>query len=328
MIRAVDLDAAHIPRPGVAMGFLQSQVALVVLWTVAGLTALWILGPLVLFLTPLRKLTTEVFDDPREAEAHGGDADFERRIAELRALGFTSVGKTRERFPFFTPLHWRRVWNGCRWFASPDRRVFVEFHRLAAGHPHRMSANSTFEGGGLLVTSTAPAGAGGEIGDRYRRVEVGSESVAELVSEHQRQLDEFSREAGLRVKAATLSDMAAETAILSKPFVGRHRLVSLYAIAFMYLMPLVGLVSSMHRLHRIPRLAPALLCGMAVLFAFIRLTVLPEYRRVRWIGFAGVMALAFGIPLLLPKLMPRHRPDHRLADSPAAVAPASSAARL
>jgi hypothetical protein len=306
------------------MGFLQSQVGLVVLWIVAGLTALWILGPLVLFLSPWRKLTTDVFDDPREAEAHGNDADFQRRIAELKALGFTPVGRTRERFPFFTPLHWIRVWNGCRYFASPDRRVFVEFHRLAAGHPQRMSANTTFEGGGLLVTSTAPSGMGGEIGERYRRVEVGSESVAELVREHERQVSDFSREAGLRVKAATLSDMATENNALSQPFVSRNRVAGLYAIASIYLMPLWAVFGSSHRL---PRLAPLMLLGMAALYAVFRVIVLPEYRRIRWVGFAALMALTLGVPLLLPKLMPRARSGHP-ANHPGAVTPAAGADRL
>lgn len=306
------------------MGFLQSQAGLVVLWMIAGLTALWIVGPLVLFLSPWRKLATDVFEDPRQADDPGGDRDFERLIGELKLLGFTPLGKTRERFRFFTPLHWNRVWNGCRWFASPDRTVFVEFHRLAAGHPQRMSANSTFEGGGLLVTSTAPAGMGGEVGERYRRVEVGSESVGDLVREHERQVGDFSREAGLRAKAATLYDMATETAILSKPFVARHRLVGLYAIALMYLMPLWAVLGSISRLHRLPRLAPVMLCGMALLFAVVRLTVLPEYRRVRWLAFAGLMALVLGIPLLLPKVIPRHRSDHRVADHPGEVMPAAT----
>ena len=36
------------------MGILQSPFALAVLWVVAGLASLWILGPLLLFLSPLR----------------------------------------------------------------------------------------------------------------------------------------------------------------------------------------------------------------------------------------------------------------------------------
>lgn len=306
------------------MGILQSQVGLVVLWIVAGLSTLWVLGPLVLFLTPLRKLEKDVFDDPRQAEAHDGDPDFERRIDELKALGFAPIGKTRERSRFFTPLHWNRVFNGCRWFASPDRRVFVEIHRLASGHPQRMSANTTFEGGGLLVTSTAPTGMGGEIGDRYRRVEIGDETVAELVREHEGHVSEFSREAGLRVKAATLSDMATEGLIIAKPFVSRHRLAGLYAMAMMYLMPLWAVIGTIGRSRRLPSLAPAMLCGMALLFALVRLVALPEYRRVRWLGMAGLMALLVGFPLILPRVLPRHRSDHRLADRPGQVASPST----
>jgi hypothetical protein len=288
------------------MGFLHSQIGLVVLWMAAGLSALWILGPMILFLSPLRKLTKDVFGDPRLAEDPGNDADFARRIAELKALGFAPVGKTRERCRFFTPLHWNRVWNGCRWFASPDRKVFVEIHRLASGHPQRMTANTTFEGGGLLVTATAPLGMGGEIGERYRRVEVGNESVAELVREHERHVSDFSREAGLRVKAATVSDIATEESVMAKPFLARHRLAWLYAIPLIYFMPLFSMVGVIGPTHRNAWPPPLMLCGMAVLFAVIRLTVLPEFRRVRWIAFAALMALALGSPMLLARL-PRHR---------------------
>jgi hypothetical protein len=288
------------------MGILQSQVGLLALWAVAGLTALWILGPMVLFLSPWRKLSKDIFDDPRQADAPTNDADFQRRIAELKALGFVPVGKTRERFRFFTPLHWNRVWNGCRWFASPDRRVFVEMHRLANGFPQRMGANTTFEGGGLLVTTTAPSGMGGEVGERYRRVEVGSQSVADLVREHEGNVSEFSREAGLRVKAGTLSEMAAENIVITLPFVGRHRLAGLYAIAAMYLIPLWGLIRSIFRPHRVSWLPPLMLCCIAGLFAVVRLTALPEYRRIRWFALAGLIALLLGGPLLLPRVMPRH----------------------
>jgi hypothetical protein len=297
------------------MGFLHSQVGLVVLWMAAGLSALLILGPMILFLSPLRKLTKDVFDDPRLAEDPGNDADFARRIAELKALGFEPVGKTRERHRFFTPLHWNRVWNGCRWFALPDRKVFVEIHRLASGHPQRMTANTTFEGGGLLVTATAPLGMGGEIGERYRRVEVGNESVAELVREHERHVSDFSREAGLRVKAATLSDIATEESVMSKPFLARHRLAGLYVIPLIYLMPLFSMVRVIGRTHRNAWLPPLMLCGMAVLFAVIRLTVLPEFRRVRWLAFAALIALALGSPMLLARL-PRHRLNRDAGNHP------------
>jgi hypothetical protein len=206
--------------------------------------------------------------------------------------------------------------------------VFVEIHRLAAGHPQRMNANTTFEGGGLLVTATAPTGIGGEIGERYRRVEVASETIDALVREHERHVSDFSREAGLRVKAATLSDMATETAIMAKPFVARHRLAMLYAPAMIYLMPLWAAIGTVRRAHRLPWLPPAMLCGIALLFAIVRLVVLPEYRRIRWLGFAALMALLLGFPLVLPRFLPRHRSDHRAADNPGEVTPAPATNHL
>ncbi len=306
------------------MGILQSQVGLVFLWVAAGLASLWVLGPLFLFLSPLRKYDTEVRNDPREVEPRGKDPDYHRRFAELKALGFLPVGKNIERFRFFTPLHWLWISNGSRWFASPDRRVFVELHRLSGGHPQRMSANTTFEGGGLLATSTAPTGMGGEIGERYRRVEIGDETVAALVREHERHVGDFSREVGLRVKPGTLAEMAAETRILSKPFVSRNRFIGLYAIAAIYVMPLWTVIGMMGRARKLLWLPPACLCGAAALFALLRLAVLPEFRRVRWLGFVGLMALALGLPLLSSRLAPRHRLDHRAGVPPSAVTPAAT----
>jgi hypothetical protein len=305
------------------MGILQSQVGLVALWAAAGLAALWVLGPLFLFLSPLRKYDTDVGDDPREVEPRGKDPDYDRRFAELKALGFVPIGKTRERFRFFTPLHWLWLSNGCRWFASPDRRVYVEIHRLASGHPQRMSANTTFEGGGLLATSTAPTGMGGEIGERHRRVEIGDETVAELVSEHERHVSEFSRDAGLRVKAGTLAEMAVETRILSKPFVSRNRFIGLYAIAAIYVMPLWAVIGMMGRARNL-WLAPLFLCGAAALFALLRLAVLPEFRRFRWVAFVGVIALSLGVPFLSARLITHHRVDHRAAAHPSDLTPAAT----
>ena len=93
-----------------------------------------------------------------------------------------------------------------------------------------MSADTTFEGGGLLATSTAPTGMGGEIGERYRRVEIGDETVAALVSEHERHVSEFSRDAGLGSRRA-LAEMAVESRLISKPFVSRNRFIGLHAMA-------------------------------------------------------------------------------------------------
>lgn len=306
------------------MGILQSQVGLVALWAAAGLASLWIIGPLFLFLSPLRRHDTEVREDPREADPSGKDPDYDRRFAELKALGFVPAGKTIDRFRFFTPLHWLWVSNGSRWFVSPDRKVYVEIYRLAAGHPQRMCANTIFEGGGLLVTSTAPTGMGGEIGERYRRVEIGDEGVAELVREHESHVAEFSRDVGLRVKAGTVAEVGAETRILSRPFVSRNRFVGLYVVAAIYVMPLWTAVGMMGRSHRLPWLPPASLCVAAFLFALIRLTVLPEFRRIRWAAIGGLMALGLLLPLLLARVTPRHRMDHRTSIPPSDVTPTTT----
>jgi hypothetical protein len=288
------------------MGMMHSQVVLVALWAAAALTSVWVLGPMLLFLSPLRRHDSDAFDDPREVEPSGKDPDFDRSSAELKALGFVPVGKTVERFRFFTPLHWRWVSNGTRWFASPDRKVYVAINRLSPGHPQRMSADTTFEGGGLLTTSTTPTGMGGEIGERHRRVEVGSESAGELVREHERQVKDFSRDADLRVKPATLADMAAETLVMSRPFVARGRVAPLYFIAMIYLVPFWSVIYALGRSHHVSWVPAASLCVAAGLFALVRLVALPEYRGFRWLGFVGLVAFGFLFPVLM--ILSLHRP--------------------
>jgi hypothetical protein len=280
---------------------LQSQLVLVVMWAVAVLAMLWILGPLILFLSPLRRYEVELHDDPLAAEPNGDDRDFARSVAELKAAGFTPAGKTIERIRFFTPLHWLWVSDGSRWFASPDRRVFVSLYRLAAGHPQNMSANTAFEGGGLLSTTTTPAGLGGEVGERYRRVEVEDRGMAALLDEHARQVVDFSRDAGLRAKGATLVEMSAESQVMTLPFITRNRLASAYLVAAVILLPLVSFISMIGRPHQHPVVVPAFFCGLAAVHALFRLLFLPEFRRFRW----GAIAVLVAAGLLLPKLLSR-----------------------
>jgi hypothetical protein len=289
------------------MGIMQSQLVVVALWVIAGLASIWILGPLVLFLTPLRTFDTDVRDDAREAEPRGNDPEYDRCVAELKARGFAPIGKTVERVRFFSPLHWRWVSNGSRWFSSPDRKVYVEIYRLAAGHPQRMSANTLFEGGGMLTTSTAATGMSGEIGERHRRVEIGDEGVDQLVRQHERHVADFSREAGLRATAGTLAQVGAESRTMTQPFVSRGRFAGLYAIAAIYAMPLYSGIRMLGRVNRVPWLPPAALCVAAILFALFRLMALPEYKRIRWVALVGLIALGVGLPMLAIRMPLRHR---------------------
>jgi hypothetical protein len=151
----------------------------------------------------------------------------------------------------------------------------------------------------LLSTSTTPSGTGGEIGDRYRRVEIEDRGVAALIREHERQVGDFGRDAGLRPKAGTLAEVAEECRILAQPFVIRTRFTSLYFIAAFYVLPLYTLIGMIGRPNRPPVLVPAFICGAAVLFAVIRLVSLPELRRFRWLGIAALMAAGVLFPLLL-----------------------------
>ncbi len=292
------------------MEILQSHVGLVALWGAAILASLWVVGPLLLFPSPLRSAAIEVRDDPREAEPRKREPEYERRFAELRARGFQPVGKTTESVRFFTPLHWRWVANGTRWLASPDRKLYVGISRIG-DRPQRLNAATIFEGSGMLMTSTTPANFAADLGERYRRVEIGQQGPDELITEHDRNVGDFSREVGLHAHAATLAQIAAELAVITKPYIVRRRLAKLYVPAMVFLLPLQSLVPMIHRGRVPPWLPPTSLCLLATLFALARVLVLPEFRRVpRRLALAGMLGYGLLLPQLLSMLM-RLKPPHR-----------------
>ena len=64
------------------------------------------------------------------------------------------------------------------------------------------------------------------------------------------------------------------------------------------MLPLWTVIAMMGRARKlVPWLPLVFLCGAAALFALLRLAVLPEFRRVRWLAFVGLMALTLGVPL-------------------------------
>ena len=108
------------------MGILQSQVGLVTLWAAAGLATLGLSGLCPRSSRPSGSTTPKCAMTRARSNPAANIPTTTVVFAELKALGFVPIGKTRERFRFFTPLHWLWLSNGCRWFASPDRRVHVE----------------------------------------------------------------------------------------------------------------------------------------------------------------------------------------------------------
>jgi hypothetical protein len=255
------------------MQLLQSHAASLV-WVpvIAGLV--WMLAPLLLFWSPLR----EVEKRPLALVPLLADPEQEQRVDEFRARGFRPVGWMRERCWFFTPLHWVFTSNPEAWLASADGKVHVNVYRSPLGHrPIRVAAYTAFAGGGLLATGTAPATDTSGVGQRHRFVEIRDRGLDDLIAAHQQNVRDFCEQRGLRERAASLADVAAEWPALVAPFAARARFLLLYPVA------LVGALPALAALWPLPlRAAPvvhASLCLLAVaLFAHLRTSVLPEYQ--------------------------------------------------
>jgi hypothetical protein len=59
-----------------------------------------------------------------------------------------------------------------RWLGAPDRRTFVELHRIILDEPVRFGAVTLVEGGGMVRTTCPGSGLSTDVGLRYRRAEV------------------------------------------------------------------------------------------------------------------------------------------------------------
>ncbi len=133
-------------------------------------------------------------------EPRGDDPDYERRYRQFEALGFRPVGTTRETAWFMFPFHWRWRSRGSRWMRNDDGTMLVSFHRLIADEPLHFGALTLTSGEGLVRTTCPGAGVDSYPEVNFGRFELRNVEPAELVEEHQRNVDAFCREQGLASK--------------------------------------------------------------------------------------------------------------------------------
>jgi hypothetical protein len=132
------------------------------LWVPAALGLIWMLGPLVLFWSPLRRQERRPLPDPPPVD----DPELARRIDEYRARGLELSGWVRSRCWFFTPVHWRFSPQPEAWLTSADGKTHVALYRPSlAERPTSTCAWTAFEGAGPL--STRPSAARARVARLY-----------------------------------------------------------------------------------------------------------------------------------------------------------------
>ena len=166
----------------------------------------------------------DVREDPARAQPPAGDADYERRSAQFRELGFVPAGISMESAWFLTPFKWYwRTLEGERWFVSPDGRTFVTLNRLIREEPVRFGACTIFDGDAIVRTSCPGAGIATTSGN-YRRHELRKVDPAALLAAHAEHVEAFSRETGRLAREANMKEVAdAESEHSRQLLLGRRR---------------------------------------------------------------------------------------------------------
>jgi hypothetical protein len=193
------------------------------LWIVAVGLTIWILGPVVGFFLGRRRLEVDVHPESLIARPYPEDADGLRRYEQFIALGFRPVGWTSQHARFFTPLHWRwRSVQGARWLVSPDKRTFACIYRVVADEPARFGAVTLLDSEGSWETYYPGAGLEPERFGNRGRSEVQGVEPAELLAKHAEYVETFGRERGLRVRPATLAEVADATLIYARAYLAKQ----------------------------------------------------------------------------------------------------------
>jgi hypothetical protein len=129
------------------------------------------------------------------------DADYQRRIARLRELGFAPLGIVRET-AWFHFGQWRTVFQ-VHCLATADGKCFASVYRLHPGEPVRLSFESFTTNRGLVRTVTP--GVGDPHADQtFSRLELQGLNEAELLARHHEHVDAFVERTGLRIISQTL----------------------------------------------------------------------------------------------------------------------------
>jgi hypothetical protein len=262
---------------------LSPAAADLLLWVVAGLVALWILLPAVMFkLAPVR-LRNAVDDDPLLAEPPPGAPDYQRRFQQFAALGFRPLGRTFETCWFMSPIkpYWRSLQGVC-WLTSEDGLTFVSFHRLIADEPVRFGAASYFAGGGMLRT-TCPGVTGRVRADeeaREWRTELRDVDPEQLLRRHQKDLLGICLRRKLAPKSMTLAEIGAAEVAQGRRALGRGGGWA-YKFIFVYFVAPALLTFALANRHSSLHHPAAAICVGASVFAVMRLIVLPLKRHRR-----------------------------------------------
>jgi len=264
---------------------LSPQTAGLLLWVVAAVAAVAILGPALAFALFGPRLGKQVLAEPALAEPPPNDENYRRRFHQFAALGFRPLGTSIERCWFMSPikLHWRSL-QGNRWMGTDDGRTFASFHRLLPDEPVRFGAVTFFDDGSLIRT-TCPGvfGATTERVRGYRRVELTGVEPERLLARHREEVEAFERERSVTVKPMTFAEAIAAEAIFSRQIVGRsgrsgYSFISTYFLvpaAIAYLLSRPG--APLHH-------PAAAVCLGATVFAFFRMVVFTAARRRRALG--------------------------------------------
>jgi len=267
---------------------LSPQTAGLLLWILAAVAALAIVGPALAFALFGAHLSKEIIAEAALAEPPPNDASYRRRFSQFAALGFHPLGTSIERCWFMSPIkfHWRSL-QGNRWLGADDGRTFVSFHRLLPDEPVRFGAVTFFEDGSLVRT-TCPGvlGVTTERVPGYRRVEITGVEPEHLLARHRQEVDAFAQERNVAVKQMTFGEAVAAEAVFSQQVVGQsgqsgYSFVSTYFLvptALAYLLSDPG--DSLHH-------PAAAVCLGATVFAFFRLIIFTSARRRRALARHG-----------------------------------------
>ena len=158
-------------------------------------------------------------------------------------MGFRRVGRIVESAWFFSPLRWHWRSQGSTWLVAKDGKTFVSVFKPRGRDRWMTSAMTLFSGGGYVDTISSKAGLQVLSGDQWR-VELGDVEPAELIAEHQRSVDDFGRERGVAVKAASFREMVGVMNAFQQSVLPRRRVASLLLIAIFLAVALLPLLST------------------------------------------------------------------------------------
>jgi hypothetical protein len=179
---------------------------------------LWVIGwgALLLFVSTflitrqgIRIVRYRAFEDVearREVQPDGNQPDYADRYEELSRLGFLPAGVVRERVWFFQESICRTV--RVRVLVSDDGLTYAALYRIGLTGPVRVAFDSLTDGG-VFVRTVMPGAGIPESTHDFHRSEYPWRSVAELLDDHVRELQQVAARGGGQPRVFTLDERAA-----------------------------------------------------------------------------------------------------------------------